>query len=79
MRKAAEGIRLINDATGPEQERLDAAHKLLRNAEQVCFLGFGFLRWNTQRLQLATLKEETVPIFGSVFGMGSAGGACVYW
>ncbi len=69
-RKTGEGLRLMNDATGPDRKQLDASHNLLRSAEQVCFLGFGFHRWNTERLELATLKEEQIPIFGSAFEMG---------
>jgi hypothetical protein len=61
---AAEGITLLHDKIKPE---LEAAHQALRDAERVCFLGFGYHDLNLQRLNLSDSSHNR-NIFGSAQG-----------
>jgi hypothetical protein len=67
LRKAAEGIKIIHEdiSANPEFNR---AHELLRNAERICFLGFGYDQTNLRRLAgYGTPSKQDV--IGSAMGL----------
>jgi hypothetical protein len=62
---AARGITLLHDKAKPE---IEAAHELLRTAQRICFLGFGYHPLNLQRLKAANPLFRRV-VFGTSRGL----------
>jgi hypothetical protein len=65
VKRAAEGIKLYTEA----QPALETAHKILREAEAICFLGFGFLDLNVSRLAISSSNPGSKMIFGTAKGL----------
>jgi hypothetical protein len=63
---AAAGIKILHE-TEPE---LHEAHRLLTEAQKICFLGFSYHPLNAQRLALSDSSNRTV--FGSALGLEDA-------
>lgn len=61
--RAAAGITLLHESTS----ELDAARKLLTEAERICFLGFSYHPLNLSRLKVEYSSPRTV--FGTVHGL----------
>lgn len=73
VEKAAQNIQLVPE-TGPDHDRFDRAVQLLKGAERIVFLGFGYHDENLRRLQIdkdATTRKAT-KVTGSSYGMGAA-------
>ena len=62
-------INIVHEDTEPSV--FANAHKVLENAEEVCFLGIGYDPTNLQRLKL-DLVPEGANIYGSAYGLGIA-------
>jgi hypothetical protein len=64
---ASDGIKIIHEGEG-NTEAFDRAHEILRSAEQVCFLGFGYHPANVERL-FGYDHHGGPPITGSTMGL----------
>ena len=63
LRLAIESIKLINDERSIEtSEEFQKAYQLIREAEQIFILGFGFDETNLERLQINLMKGKQVAI-----------------
>lgn len=75
LRRVAEGIKIIheNDGTHPEMEQ---ARQLIREAQHVFFLGFGFHSQNVERLglPLSVPPNQKPKLFGCGYGISRARG-----
>ena len=60
---AARGIKILHDA----DPKFEEAHKLLMEAQKICFLGFGYHPLNIERLALKDSSQRAV--FGSALGL----------
>ena len=71
VRIASEQIIIMSegDETSPE---FNKAHTLMRNAERVYFLGFGYNTMNLKRLRIHELENDHPRLVGSRFGLGNA-------
>lgn len=82
---AAEGIRLIEERL-QTPERFKAANDLLNQARRVVFIGFGFDRTNTERLEVGQRRRLPAPgenfpwvqIYAGAMGLGDATKRWVY-
>ena len=72
VRVATDGIKIIPEAEDSTPELKDA-HKYLQDAEQVHFLGFGYLHKNMERLRLPKRGEAhpwlKAPLGGTFYGL----------
>jgi hypothetical protein len=68
IEKCVTEIKIISDLAG-ETEEFKQAHKLISQAEILCFLGFGYHRTNVLRLRVD--KFHGARILGSAYGMGN--------
>jgi len=64
---AAKTIKIVHEGTRDDAEFVQA-RQLLAQAEIVCFLGFGFLKANVERLEITNLSSG-VAIFGTCYGL----------
>ena len=62
-------INIVHEDTDPSV--FASAHKVLENAEKVCFLGFGYDETNLKRLRLDAL-EQSAKVYGSARGFEQA-------
>ena len=69
IRIAAEGIRIVHEVE-PSDVQFQLAHRLLAEAQRVCFLGFGYSPTNLGRLKLPS--RPGLSYYGSMYGMGQA-------
>lgn len=67
VQACVESIRILREGT-TNDEVFASAHEILRQAEVVVILGFGFDRINLERLKI-NLVPENAQIFSSAFGM----------
>jgi hypothetical protein len=67
IRRYAREIRIVYEAV-PDDPQFRQAHDWLSNAEVVCFLGFGYLKSNIERLRIDVVPTERY-VFGSAFGL----------
>ena len=67
--RAAERIVIVHEAK-EETADFDRARRVLRNADQVVMLGFGYGEKNLSRLQPHSWKRN-IPIFGTVYGLSA--------
>jgi hypothetical protein len=56
IRRAASSIKIMDERT-EESEEFQRAHEMIRNAEVLCFLGFGYHETNLARLRAGELFE----------------------
>lgn len=70
MACAERTIKIVYEAN-PESDDFRRAHRLLRDSEQVIFLGFAFARSNVERLGVDEISERA-PVLCSAFGMTDA-------
>jgi hypothetical protein len=68
--RCADAIRVLNEDT-IDDSLFRSAIDLMRNAEVVCFLGFGYHESNLKRLKLYDLPDE-VKIVGSALDMSNS-------
>jgi hypothetical protein len=68
VRHSADRIKIICESID-QDEQFHQAHTLLKEAEQVCILGFGYNKVNLDRLQLLTNVPDSVKIKGSSYGL----------
>jgi hypothetical protein len=68
--KSARQIKILREGL-PDDPQFNQAHDWLRNAEVICFLGFGYHPSNIVRLQLNQLLRNC-DLYGSVYGMRAA-------
>lgn len=66
LKKCADGIQIIHDDV-TNKPQFKRAHELLRNAERICFLGFGYDRVNLERL-MAHGTNSSQEICGTAIG-----------
>jgi len=71
-REVAAGIRIIHEASPTEE--YTTAHEWLREAQVICFLGFGFHPTNVKRLDLLNQIRGRADIFygGTAHGLEDA-------
>jgi hypothetical protein len=61
-------IKIIHEGIS-EDEQFKEAHKLLSEAKQIWFLGFGYDKTNIERLNLPNLLRSNQNVFGTTFKM----------
>ncbi len=61
-------IKIIHEGIS-EDEQFKEAHKLLSEAKQIWFLGFGYDKTNIERLNLPNLLRSNQNVFGTTFEM----------
>lgn len=75
LRKAIAGIRIIPEIERSSEE-FEIAKELIGSAEVVCFLGFGYLPTNVDRLGVGGIAKRSPSkrqvVFGTVFQEGEA-------
>ena len=64
---AAKTIKIVHEGAHTDPEFVQA-RQLVAQAEVVCFLGFGYLKANVERLEIAKLPKG-IPIFGTCYGL----------
>ncbi len=70
IRESAKQIKIVHEADRiREDPQFLWTAELVKNAEQLCFLGFGYHPTNLQRLPLHMLNENA-PIYGTMYGLG---------
>lgn len=69
LRYCIENIKIVSEDITDRDTEFVAAKTLLREAEQICFLGFGYALTNTQRLELDRLGPSGRRIVGSGLGL----------
>lgn len=69
IRQAAKGIQIIHEDS--ERGPLEFASKLVREAEVVCFLGFGYHEANLRRIGLLDTPKVRARLFGTAKGFTS--------
>jgi hypothetical protein len=67
---ASKAIKIMHEGGSEENLALGRAQKLVRDAEIICFLGFGFLQENLKRLRLDQ-RNDTAEVWGSAYGLGA--------
>lgn len=70
VRDCASEITIFHESDG--EAAFYPAHQLLRAAKRICFLGFGYLLVNLQRLRLKDVLQKKTDIYGSTYGLGLA-------
>ena len=76
-------INIVSEEAQPQIEDFTKAHELLKQAERIYFLGFGYHPTNLERLGLLNLNiadftlhrnsdTKLIPLRGSALGLGSA-------
>lgn len=67
--QSSDGIRIIHENSRDDDSIFNEAHKLLQQAENIYFLGFGYHKLNLDRLKINLLIKDQQNIMGSCFGM----------
>jgi hypothetical protein len=67
---ASKAIRIMYEGGRDDNLALGQAQKLVREAEVICFLGFGYLQENLTRLRLDQ-RTDGADVWGSAFGLGA--------
>jgi hypothetical protein len=62
---AAKTIKIVHEGVRDDSEFVQA-RQLLAQAEMVCFLGFGYLKANVERLEVANLSQS-VSLYGTAY------------
>lgn len=70
VKRCISEIKIITEQSGTSEE-LEKAHKFIRDAAVVCFLGSGYHAMNVQRLQIDDLVRPPKRILGSVYHLGT--------
>lgn len=65
IKLAAKNINIISEHESNSNKQLLDAHELIKNASNICFLGFGFNKANIRRLQIPKDKK----IIGTAFDL----------
>lgn len=68
-RTAGSGIKIMHEGGGGDNPALGRARQLIREADVICFLGFGYLEENLNRLGLDGRKRDAV-VWGSAYDVG---------
>jgi hypothetical protein len=68
IKKSVEGIKVIHEQS-EEEDAFKDAYELIKRADRLCFLGFGYNPINLRRLRIRDLFIGR-EIFGSTLGMG---------
>jgi hypothetical protein len=63
---ASNAIMIVHEGTKEDPE-FARARQIIQNAELVCFIGFGYLKENIERLQVHQWPEEITPLYGSAY------------
>lgn len=76
IKTAIDGIKVLHE-TDDSSPEFEEARKLLGEAHLICFLGFGYLSTNLNRLKVRAQaakpdKRKPPHLFGSAFGLGDA-------
>jgi hypothetical protein len=71
LQEAADSIRIVSEDIDKDPSFVKV-HRILKTADVVLFLGFGYHRVNLQRLQLMDHCRKDVQLAGTVFGMTSS-------
>lgn len=66
--RGADGIQILSDRNDGSPI-FDKAHALLKQAQVICFLGFGYQKTNVERLFKDIILIPAVRIIGSAYGM----------
>jgi hypothetical protein len=72
VKHISRGIRVVHDQIPQGDPVFEMAYDLLREAERVCFLGFGYHPVNLTRLQLQSLDYNRTQLLGTAYGLGGA-------
>ena len=67
LRKAMDGIRIVSE-TADQTAQFRDAHALIREAQEIVFLGFGYHRENVERLELERHLPAPARVTGTVVG-----------
>lgn len=68
----ASEIRVVHDDVPKNDEVFNKAFEAIRNADLICFLGFGYHPVNVRRLRISELTTGAKAFVGSTFNMGKA-------
>jgi len=68
LQVATKGIKVIHESIDNEPQ-FSTAHDLLAKSEHVCFLGFGYLPLNLQRLKIPTVFSSACEVSGTSKGL----------
>ena len=68
-RAVGDGIKIMHEGGGGDNLALGRAGQLIREADVICFLGFGYLEENLKRLRLDRRKPDAL-VWGSAYGVG---------
>jgi len=63
---ASSAIKIVHEGTKDDPDFV-RARKIIESAELVCFLGFGYLEANIERLQVHQWPEPLTPLYGSAY------------
>jgi hypothetical protein len=63
---ASSAIKIVHEGTKDDPDFIHA-RKIIESAELVCFLGFGYLEANIERLQVHQWPEAISPLYGSAY------------
>jgi len=72
LQEIASGIRVVHDSVPRDDPAFEKAFGMIRSAQMICCLGFGYHPTNVMRLRLEELKALTAQFCGSAYGMGAA-------
>ncbi len=65
--EAAKGIRIVHEGA-KEDEELVRAKKIIRDAKVICFLGFGYLKDNIERISPGSIGQDVL-VLGTTCGL----------
>jgi hypothetical protein len=63
---ASKAIKIVHEGSGDDPE-FARARKIIENAELVCFIGFGYLKANIERLQVHKWPDAIRPLYGTAY------------
>jgi hypothetical protein len=66
----SKAIKIMYEGGSDDNLALGQAQKLVREAQVICFLGFGYLQENLKRLRLDQ-RTDGAEVWGSAFGLGA--------
>ena len=64
---ASQNIKIISDKEESATTEFQKAHELLKEADRIFFLGFGYHEANMERLQIRTLPIHPVLMYGTSY------------
>ena len=68
IKLSSDGIKIIHEADAAKDEAFISARKLIKDAEQIYFLGFGYHPDNIARLGIADIDIEGRNVYGTCMG-----------